>query len=309
MRRPAVVLGGFEVHADFPLLGLPPGSVPAPGQAPVRVVLADRPIRIDGRLRFRWPGRYGLTLHDGRDGWVFSTTHVVAEISRDLVSVRCWPLTASADWTDVLVRRILPRLADLRGRLALHAAAVADDEAAILLLGPSGAGKSTLAAALSRLAGWRVLSDDISLLDVDATPPTAWPSGTRLCLWPDSLAAVGGSPASPTVVGHDRKRVLDVEEVADDAAPLTALVALGPDRPGVALTPLPAVTAAQLLGTHMVAFDPSDPDVVARSWSRAGRLAAAVPAFRLTFPRRHAELGELAASLAARLHALVASSA
>jgi hypothetical protein len=50
------------------------------------------------------------------------------------------------------------------GRFMVHGAAVARDGAALLLLGNSGAGKSTLAAAALD-AGWRALSDDLTILE------------------------------------------------------------------------------------------------------------------------------------------------
>ena len=74
---------------------------------------------------------------------------------------RCRPAPALAD---VLVRRVLPRVATLSGATAIHAAALAGQDGGLLLLGPSGAGKSTLSAALAHFLGWEILSDDISIL-------------------------------------------------------------------------------------------------------------------------------------------------
>ncbi len=48
--------------------------------------------------------------------------------------------------------------------LILHAAIVAKGDQAVVLPAPSGAGKSTLCAALS-LSGWRLLSDEMTILD------------------------------------------------------------------------------------------------------------------------------------------------
>lgn len=62
----------------------------------------------------------------------------------------------------LVVDHVLPRLADGRG-VCLHAAAVAIDGAAIVLIGESGAGKSTLAAALA-LTGDALIADDCALV-------------------------------------------------------------------------------------------------------------------------------------------------
>lgn len=58
-------------------------------------------------------------------------------------------------------------IANFAGRyLMIHAAAVARGDAALLLPAHSGAGKSTLAATLAH-RGWRLLTDEITLIDPD----------------------------------------------------------------------------------------------------------------------------------------------
>lgn len=51
------------------------------------------------------------------------------------------------------------------GHLVMHAAVVARNGAAIMMPGFPGAGKSTLCASLVMLEGWRLLSDELALLD------------------------------------------------------------------------------------------------------------------------------------------------
>lgn len=51
------------------------------------------------------------------------------------------------------------------GLLVMHAAVVAQGDAALMMPGFPGAGKSTLCAALVHLAGWRLLSDELAILD------------------------------------------------------------------------------------------------------------------------------------------------
>lgn len=54
------------------------------------------------------------------------------------------------------------------GYLAIHAAVVAKGKNSILLPGFPGAGKSTLCSSLVFLDGWRLLSDELALLDPDS---------------------------------------------------------------------------------------------------------------------------------------------
>lgn len=51
------------------------------------------------------------------------------------------------------------------GYLVMHAAVVARGENAIMMPGMPGAGKSTLCASLVHLDGWRLLSDELAILD------------------------------------------------------------------------------------------------------------------------------------------------
>ena len=56
-------------------------------------------------------------------------------------------------------------------RLILHAATVAKNGCATLISGNSGSGKSTLACALM-LEGYRLLTDELSLLNLDSSTVT-----------------------------------------------------------------------------------------------------------------------------------------
>ena len=51
------------------------------------------------------------------------------------------------------------------GYLVMHAAVLARDDEAIVMPGFPGAGKSTLCAALAWLNSWRLLSDELAILD------------------------------------------------------------------------------------------------------------------------------------------------
>lgn len=310
MDRFAYLLGGLEVRSTFPLPVLAPAPL-ASAAPPIALHLSEGPVPANGPVLFRWPGRYGLTLRRRGSGWVLATTHVAAAISADGLSVSC-RFTTSTGGPEVLVRRILPRLAQWHGRIALHAAAVAGDDLAIVLLGASGAGKSTLAAALcgagcvpERGGGpWRVMSDDISLVDGDATLPVAWPTGAGVCLWPDSLAELVPRPgACPTLAGHDDKRWLEL--AGDPPAPrrVGALVVLGPPAGrAITLDRVAPTDAARLVGAQMMSFNPSDVALMARSWRAIGRLVEKVPAFSFSYPRTYQGLAGAASALATGLH-------
>jgi hypothetical protein len=88
------------------------------------------------------------------------------------------------------------------GRVALHAAAVAIDGRALLLIGEKFAGKSTLVGALA-LAGHEVIADDISIATNGALTP-----GPRLVdLRPEAAALLGVVGQTTEVRGGANRRL------------------------------------------------------------------------------------------------------
>ncbi len=76
----------------------------------------------------------------------------------------------------------------------LHASAVAMDAGAVVFIGDSGAGKSTTAALL-QAHGYRLLSDDVTVLDIRHPQQVkVTPSFPQLRLWPESLESLGKQP-------------------------------------------------------------------------------------------------------------------
>ncbi len=74
-----------------------------------------------------------------------------------------------------------------RGRVVLHASAVAVRGRAMLFCGQSGAGKSTIAALLER-RGYPLLNDDVCNVSVQGGNYVVYPDGRMLKLWAESMA-------------------------------------------------------------------------------------------------------------------------
>ncbi len=104
------------------------------------------------------------------------------------------PLASARDVRLFLLGSAMGALCHQRARLALHAAVLEIDGLAIAVAGPSGAGKSTLAA-LHRMAGGGVLTDDLCAVTLNGNEsPTAHRGLRRIKLWPDSADLVGWRP-------------------------------------------------------------------------------------------------------------------
>jgi len=156
-----------------------------------------------------------------------------------------WP--EQVDFDDVLTYLAGPAfgyLLFLRGATLFHASAVAIGDKAIALLGPAGAGKSTTAAAFA-LAKFPVLSDDIVAVTEQDRDFLVQPAYLRLCLWPDSVEALYGSPeALPRLAESWEKRGLELGgsyQFEKRSLPLAAVYVLG-DR----ISPSPGGTIARL---------------------------------------------------------------
>lgn len=83
-----------------------------------------------------------------------------------------------------------------RGYVTLHASCVATDLGAMAFVGQSGSGKSVIAAAL-HLAGYGLVTDDVTVVDPDHHSPTVYPGYPSCHLLPDAVAYFGENAVKP----------------------------------------------------------------------------------------------------------------
>jgi hypothetical protein len=298
--------GGLEVASNVPLPGLRDAPALRPGNRELRLSLetaATAPAA--DRMVYRWPGRYGLCLGErGTQWWMSSTFDGTYLIPKDASQVRGYFRAAeiSAASADVLVRRVLPRVALRRGAAAVHAAALGHAEGALLLIGESHAGKSTLSAALSRRLGWSILSDDIALVRHEPSVAVL-PAATGVCVWEDSRAALDLPPKRcRRMHGYEGKVWYGGDDTRPlHAVPLRALLFLDRSaRAGpIALHALNPATAYVEAANQMVRFNPAEPvqQEPARLLHRLTAIVEAVPAWRLQYPSGYAALPDVAERL------------
>ncbi|MES2442351.1 MAG: hypothetical protein V4574_05940 [Pseudomonadota bacterium] len=216
-------------------------------------------------------------------------------------TVRCFAERPHEDaWLDVLVRRVLPRVAMLFGATTIHGAAAVHDGAALLLLGESGAGKSTLSAYLGS-AGWGILSDDISIL-WDPEAPLVAPATTGVCVWADSRAGLALPEAlCRPLTGYPGKvRYVPGGEDATDLVPLKALVFLA--RSDVAepvLQPVPPGEGLIRAAHQRIRFNPADATGAETigNFERLTEIVRVTPCHRLCYPADYGALPRVAAML------------
>jgi hypothetical protein len=170
----------------------------------------DRPVDVDirvGHVPAVLPGTVAANplVQVNDRGWLRYTVQDVADyLVRDgrevIIDTRL--ARGAPDVALFLLGSVLGFLSHQRGLFPLHASCVAVEGQAIALVGHSGAGKSTIAALLLA-EGARLLSDDVTVIDIHAPGgPLVLPGFPRQKLWRDTLdmlCMIPGRPLRSTV--------------------------------------------------------------------------------------------------------------
>jgi HprK-related kinase A len=113
------------------------------------------------------------------------------------------------------------------GYLVMHAAVVATrEDRALMMPGFPGAGKSTLCASLAWLAGWRLLSDELAILD--PARGVLWPHPRPISVKNQSIGIVGAFPGGRLGPVYRDTRKGDISHAS--CPPLSASAAEVPAR-------------------------------------------------------------------------------
>lgn len=194
-------------------------------------------------------------------------------------------LVGVEDVASLLTGPVLSCILRLRGLTCLHASVVDIDGRAIAMLGAKGTGKSTTALGLVR-AGGRLLSDDVAVIDRDATAFTVRAGHARVRMRPEPAAALCGSfdalqPLWSRESDRPQKRYLELDDAADveRAYPLAGIYLLGRRDDGRArgLTPIAPGAALPLLMTNRHMADIVDRHGHTRDFALLAQLVARVP--------------------------------
>lgn len=149
-----------------------------------------------------------MRLEEGADHyclWMGRHSPCLYLVDRPSRRAICWIAEKSAIKAWERSRPFLPALQamlDDSPWLAVHAAALAQKDRAILLAGPGRAGKTTLSlAGLS--AGWRFIGDDYVLVDSGGEAPAVAPLFATARLRDDMVARFPNLAGKRTAISHD----------------------------------------------------------------------------------------------------------
>jgi hypothetical protein len=271
---------GIRLASALSLPGLTPDTSPEVPDAVLRVGAvrgeATRPVRtgcFDAGPGVAWVALEGTAVLRVRGG---SEITVEPDPDADPRLVQTFVLGTA-----------LAILLGQRGRLVLHASAVALPTGhAVAFAGEKGWGKSTAAAALVGRGG-ALVTDDLLVLDLTGPrAPRALPGTAEAKLWPDAVETLAASGAPlPRVFGASEKRRWAASRVATgEAVPLAALYVLGRGEAVAAARLAPHEAVAEVVRHSFLRglLRPTGLDV--EHLGQVGAVARQTPVFRLTRP-------------------------
>ncbi len=169
-----------------------------------------------------------------------------------------------------------------RRHLLLHAACVERDGRVLVMTGQSGSGKSTLSALLMA-AGWRLMGDELALLDLDTGSIHPFPR--LISLKNASIDAVAGARWGPRLAGTPKGTI---RHLVPDARAIAAMAVAA--RPALILFPSFGFTADQRvlpLSETFVRLTQASTNYTAlgeRGFAALTRLVQQVPALAIDYP-------------------------
>lgn len=271
----------------------------------ITIDLLDTPPREPdaGEWRHHWPAHAGglaLALYRERAAYLLRFPELAdVVISNDGDQVAVWPVsgTGLATLTHLVLDQVLPRCLAHRGRLVLHAGAVAVGEQAVAFVGATGRGKSTLTASLDA-AGYPLLSDDaLMMCEVDGCA-CAVPTYPSLRLWPDTIAGLyADTPVSESMAHYSTKRRIVQDRDAGPAKRLAAIVVLEAESATIAShRPSPSAACMAIISNSFL-LDVADHHRAAAVLIEARDVAEHVPVFSIFYPRHFARLPQVHAAI------------
>lgn len=304
-------VAGIVLRSDVVLPGAWEDS--SASAAPLTCIWTEEPPPDLPPALHRGTGRFAVGYHQTQDEWAWSSTHGTVRYSSAQQTLTCHIVAgvSASDLASVLVRRILPRMSALLGNLVLHAAAVGSASGVTLIAGRPGAGKSTLATALNQ-TGLTLFSDDLCALFM-RDGIRCVPTSSITCLRADSTEAFDQSTGLRELVpGYQEKYSRPASEWTSASGEVSAVYLLNPPDvesadDAVAAVPLSKAEALARLRSHMLRSNPSDERAHRHDLQLLLEFVARIPAYALSYPRRHEVIPQVARTLSTLMTAPAAA--
>lgn len=221
------------------------------------------------------------------------------QILADGKGVICWPAESVPEVSvqHLYLNQVLPLAMSKQGKMVFHASAVEIEDEGIAFMGESGRGKSTLAASFAT-NDFRFLTDDGLVVQRNGRAFDLLPSNPSIRLWEDSEQALiaRGTEKAPSVEFTTKSRFLAGNTInfCDEPRRLRRVYFLGSgERECVNFDALSGRDAVIELVKHAFLLDVEDKELLKRQFEELSLLVRASSFYRLDYPRRFNDLGEL----------------
>ncbi|HEX6858917.1 MAG TPA: hypothetical protein VF138_01775 [Caulobacteraceae bacterium] len=288
--------GGVELISEIAFPALRASRAEGAAGPLIRVVEGQGEAPAEDKFHFAWDGRLQMRLGESGGEWRVGSPWGAFVFDRDVSTVRVFgsdgpnlPIVR-----DMFVRRLLPRLIGLKGGWTYHAASLARNDKALLIIGTSGAGKSTMSVGLGATEGWDVLGDDMALVWNEGAEVVA-PASADVTIWSQSCAGLRlPKEDCEPLPGYDGKYIYRPRRARRlDAVPLGGVLFLNRTAcDGPRLDLHTRAEAFQLALSQRVLFNPSGSaaEERVRSVTRLNGILGRTPAWTLTYPPSFAVL-------------------
>ena len=225
-------------------------------------------------------------------------------ISADAGEIHCCPLPEVPIETvrHLFLDQVLPLLLSRRGRIVMHASAIATGDGALAFIGKSGHGKSTLAAHFAQNR-FSILCDDAMVLMEQAGEKMVVPSYPSIRLWPDTLSALFDARTPTTGVAHytEKRRLPLGANVASEPVALRRIYILSTkeectDKEAAGPVQVERLTPSEAmieLSRYTYLLDVTDRRDLRRTFHQLAPLAESIPCYRLYIPYDFSRLPEV----------------
>jgi hypothetical protein len=198
--------------------------------------------------------------------------------------------------------QVLPLALSKRGKLMLHASAVALPAGVVAFAGTTGMGKSTLATSFSS-QGFALMTDDCLYLDIANSQLLATPGYPGSRLWDDSIETLFEyEPVLSEVAHYSHKKRLAFQSnnlaFCYDTLPVKRIFFLSPDdgdedAEDISIIRLAPREAFMALASYIFKLDVSDRDMLITDFNRLKQIAELSLCYRLSFPQQFSLLPQV----------------
>lgn len=281
---------GLNILSDLPLNELKPYSF---NTADVRIILGENPAELEN------PVDRGVLFQLRENEFLFRLDTVGSFYVRNGNFITIERLNNSTDQelSLFLLGSAFGALLHQRGLVPLHGSTIVLEEKAVPILGVSGAGKSSIAAEYLK-RGYKILADDISVLEAEKNSISILPGVPQVKLWKDVMDELildtrKYDKVRPQLLKYRKPAEKNYMETARQISKIIVLSTK--NTPGFDIREIKGAEKFNILKNHTFRYKfMQNPEMIQTHFELINRLAATTPVYAISRPVSPILLEELA---------------